>query len=168
MLLASDAPFESASDVALCVLGEVRTLAHPLVRDSQRRYLLAPLRAAAAHVAVFAVVAPADNLTLVAAAYGLPHAHPAHVRTLHASHLGLSTPGQFERFPLVYEMVVAAEAARGARFAWLIRARPDHYFYAPLPPLAPLDARAVHTPRACGRRRTRRTRPLVGSTWTPT
>lgn len=51
---------------------------------------------------------------------------------------------QFHKLGLCLRLAEAAEAARGRRFDWLLRLRPDTAFAAPVGDLADLDAEAVH------------------------
>lgn len=92
---------------------------------------------------VIAVVAPADDIAAVASAYGMQSAR--HVKK-HAVH---SRWEQFERFPIAWELLLKAEASRGRTFDWVVRTRPDLFFYGPLPPLNSLATDAVHSRMRC-------------------
>lgn len=131
--------------IALCVLGEVRTLTEPAVFDSQQTFVLSTLRAQGV-VEAFAVAAPTDDVSLLARAYNITE--PARVRTL-AVRSGVSTPQQFVRFATAYSMVLEAEAVGGWRYDFLVRLRPDTLWWAPIPDLRQLDAGAVHARMRC-------------------
>lgn len=128
--------------VALCIVGQMRTLSDPWIQRSQQQHLLAPLRAQGS-LKVFAVVDPKDDLELVARVYSIA---PSKVRT-HEVHWRW---GQYERYTIVWRMVREAEVANSNRpFMWIIKGRPDFYFYGPIPRLVELDREAVHCRMRC-------------------
>ena len=127
---------------ALCVLGQARTLANPTIYRSQWQHLLQPLRAQGS-LAVFAVIAPTDNVTLVKWVYGFG------TTTQLQSVRGRAD--QFQRYPTCMNLIAAEEKRTSTRFHWVVRTRPDLYFYAALPRLASLNATAVYTRMRCTR-----------------
>ena len=131
--------------VALCVVGQARTLSDARIVKSQQDYLLAPLRAQARHFEVLAVVDPKDNLDLVASTYGIP---TSKIKT----HAVQGRWEQYERYTIVWRMLIEAEATNKRQFDWVIKTRPDFFFYGPLLgtlKLSDLDDTSVHCRMRC-------------------
>ena len=136
--------------IGLCIAGEARTFHNAAVRNSQINYVLKPLRAQG-QLETFIVLGEHDriglNMTLVKEDFkpisilfegGLSEGEDA-------------ANSQYKRLQICGSQFDQYEATIGAKFDWVVRLRPDLYFYGALPNLWAYSLDAVHARMRCFR-----------------
>eukprot|EP00931_Biecheleriopsis_adriatica_P117746 TRINITY_DN93232_c0_g1_i1.p1 TRINITY_DN93232_c0_g1~~TRINITY_DN93232_c0_g1_i1.p1 ORF type:complete len:564 (+),score=26.64 TRINITY_DN93232_c0_g1_i1:104-1795(+) len=135
--VATSPPVKDRESVALCILGEARTMTKSAVWQSQLKHVLGPLRQEGFKVDVVAVLGSRDNSTQVI------NILTNEFRAARADFLDY--PSQYDRFLRCLQLLPRSG------YTWVIRIRPDLLFYAPLGPIRGLSQFYVYVRLRCER-----------------